>query len=165
MSNEYFNLWFRLDARDAYLIWFNGEPDGVIVDANGKVPCFPNNEDLLRYACSLNLSVETEEPNLHDLDSLASWLEAKDNETVDCKIFLAAWNLFDDVSRSVGGNFDPGRKKTKKIYNKLFWGNNLPVVTPEGKSYTPLWTKRELKIMREVLSEGLSLFREKTSCV
>lgn len=77
MSSEYFNLWFRLNARDVYLMWFNGEPDGVVVDADGNVVCFLNNEDLLRYAASLNFSVETEEPNLHDLDFLVSWLEAK----------------------------------------------------------------------------------------
>ena len=158
-------MWFRLDARDAYLIWFNGEPDGVVTDANGKVPCFLNTEDLLRYASTLNLRVETEEPLLHDLDFVASWLKTENVEPVNCKILLAAWNLFDDLSRSVGGNFDAQQKKTKKIYDKLFWGNNLPVVTPEGKSYTPIWTKRELKIMREVLGIGLSLFTEKVSCV
>ena len=165
MDNAYYNLWFRLDARDAYLIWFTGEPDGVLVDANGKAICFLSNEDLLRYASSLNLSVRTEESKLHDLDFVASWLAAKEDETVNCKIFLATWNLFDDISRSVSGNFDANRKKTNKIYEKLFWGNNIPVVTPEGKSYTPLWTKRELKTIREVLGAGLSLFREKVSCV
>ena len=165
MSNVYFNLCFRLDARDAHLIWFSGEPNGVIVEADGKVPCFLNEKDLLGYAASLKLSVETVEPDLHDLDFISSWLKIEKDESVDCKIFLAAWNLFDDVSHSVGGNFDVARKKTNNIYEKLFWGNNLAVITPEGKSYTPIWTKRELKIMREVLSVGLSLFREKTTCV
>ena len=163
MSNEYYNLWFRLNACDAFLIWLEGEPDGVIVDANGKVPCFPNNEDLLRYAVSLNLTVKTESPLLHNLDIVASWLETTD-ETADCKNFLVAWNLFEDVSHSVSGNFDADRKKTKKIYEKLFWGDETNILTPEGESYTPSWTKQELKIIREVLGEGLSLFREKVSC-
>lgn len=165
MSNEYFNLWFRLDGRDAYLIWFNGEPDGVIVDVDRKVPCFSSNEDLSSYGFSLNLSVKTDEPILHDLDFVASWLKTENNLTVDCNVFLAAWNLFDDVSRSVGGSFGSNRKLTAKIYEKLFWGNNLPAVTPEGEHYEPTWTKRELEIMREVLGAGLSLFREKTSYV
>ena len=157
-------MWFRLDTRDVYLIWFEGEPDGVIVDADGKVPCFLNNEDLQRYAVSLNLSVKTESSLLHDLDIVASWLQTK-NESIDCKNFLVTWNLFEDISRSVNGNFDADRKKTKDIYNKLFWGDESNILTPEGESYTPTWTKRELKIIREVLGEGLSLFREKTSCV
>lgn len=164
MSNEYFSLWFRLDSRDAYLIWFEGEPDGIVIDANGKVPCFLTNEGLRRYAVSLNLSVETESPLLHDLNIVASWLET-DNETVDCKNFLITWNLFEDVSRSVQGIFDADRKKTKKIYNKLFWGDESNILIPEGESYIPSWTKRELKIIREVLGGGLSLFREKVNYV
>ena len=165
LSSEYFNLWFRLDACDAYLIWFSGEPNGVITDTDGKVPCFLSTKDLLSYASSLNLSVETEEPILFDLDILDSWLKAKDNEAVDCKIFLDLWNLFDDVSHTVSSNFDTNRKLTAKIYDKLFWGSNISVITPVGKSYEPIWTKRELKVMREVLGVGLSIFREKISCV
>ena len=122
-------------------------------------------EDLLRYASSFSLTIKNEEPILHDLNFVASWLETEKVESVDCGNFLAAWNLFDDVSRSVGGNFNADHKLTAKIYDKLFWGNNLPAVTPEGEHYEPTWTKRELKIMREVLSDGLSLFKEKTSCV
>ena len=159
MTREYFKLWFRLDARDAYLIWFSDELDGVLIDVDGKTPGFLNTEDLLGHAASLGLSVKIEEPILHDLDTVAAWLETPDAKTVDCDKFLTAWNLFDDVSRSVSGKFDADRKLTNKIYNKLFWGNNLSPVTPVGEHYEPLWTKRELKIMREVLGVGLSLFR------
>jgi len=159
MSREYHNLWYRLDDSDAFLIWYTDEKDGVIVDADEKVPSFQNTEDLLSFADSRDLPVSVEAPILHDLDFVAEWLKKEDIEPVDCQNFLAAWNLFDDVSRSVGGSFDADRKLTKKIYEKLFWGNNLPSVTPEGKSYHPAWTKRELKIIREVLGSGLSLFR------
>ena len=163
MNRKYFKLWFRLDNIDSYLIWFDDESDGFVSDSRGKVPCFLHTEDLLRYASSENLSVETIEPILRDLDLVASWLGASETEVVDCKILLDAWNIFDDVSRSVGGNFDANPKLTNKIYDKLFWGNNLPSVTPKGKSYEPIWAKRELKIIRETLSAGLSLFREKIS--
>ena len=165
MKREYFKCWFRLDAHDSYLIWFRDEDDGVITDAHGKVPCFLKTEDLLRQASSLNLNIKNEEPILHDLDFIVTWLESKNSEAVNCDIFLAAWNLFDDVSRSGGGNFNTEHKLTAKIYEKLFWGNNIQAVTPEGEHYEPSWTKRELKIMREVLGEGLSLFRDKVSCV
>jgi hypothetical protein len=161
MSRQYYNCWFRLDTHDSYLIWFTNEEDGVFTDTNEKVPCFLKTEDLYCYASSLNLPIVVVEPILHDLDFVAYWLEAKDGETVDCKTFLAAWNLIDDVSSSVGGEFNANRKLTAKIYDKLFWGSNIPLITPVGKSYEPSWTKRELKIIREVLGVGLSIFREK----
>jgi hypothetical protein len=161
MSREYYNLWYRLDGCDAFLIWYTDEEDGVVVDSDEKALSFQNTEDLLGYAASRGLSVCVEDPLLHDLDVIAEWLGTGDVRSVNCEDFLAAWNLFEDVSRSVGGSFDDNRKLTEKIYEKLFWGNNLPIVTPEGKSYEPIWTKRELKIMREVLGSGLLLFRKK----
>ena len=165
MNRQYYILWFRLDVQNSYLIWFGDEDDGVVTDAIGKVPCFLKTDDLLRYASSLNLPIKAEEPILHDLDFVASWLKTKNAETVDCDIFLAAWNLFDDVSRSVGGNFNADHKLTAKIYEKLFWGNNIPAVTPEGEHYEPTWTNQELMIMREILGVGLSLFRKNINCV
>jgi hypothetical protein len=162
MSREYYNLLFRLDNQNSYLIWFEGEnePDGVVIDDNGKVPSFHDNEDLLNYATSLSLSVSTDSAVLHNIDTVSAFLERKD-ETVYCKNFLEAWNLFEDVSQSVGGNFDIDRKLTVNIYEKLFWGNNIPAVTPDAESYEPIWTKREVKVIREVLAVGLSIFREK----
>ena len=163
MNRQYFNLWYRLDCKDAHLIWFTDEKDGVFVSLEGRVPSFENTEDLLRYAESRGLSVDVEAAILLDLDTLAEWLKQENVESVDCVSVLNAWNLFDDVSRSLGGAFDADRKLTKKIYDKVFWGNNLPSVTPEGESYHPAWTKRELKIMRELLSSGLSFFRSSVS--
>jgi hypothetical protein len=163
MKREYSILWYRLDGSDRYLIWYLDERDGVVIDAAGRVPSFRKTGELLNYAERHNLPVDIEDASLFDLDVVAGWLKKEDVEAVDCKQLLAAWNLFDDVSRSVGGSFDADHKLTKKIYEKLFWGNNLPSVTPEGKSYHPVWTKREIKIMREVLDSGLALFRSSVS--
>ncbi len=164
MSREYSKLWYRLDGGDAYLIWYTDEQDGVVTDSDGKVPCFRSTDDLLRYAESLNLPIEIEGAILHDLDVVAKWSKKEGVDSIDCRTFLAAWNLFDDVSRSVGSSFDADHELAEKIYDKLFWGNNLPSITPEGKSYHPAWTKRELHTMKEVLEGGLSLFRESVSC-
>ena len=165
MSRDYYSFRFHLDSHDGFLIYFQDEPDGFVTDAGGNLPYFLNTADLSQYASTLGLTVDAESPNSANLDILVAWLESKDADAVDCKTFLEAWNLFDDVSKTVGGNFDADQKKTQKIYNKLFWGNNIPAVTPEGEHYEPLWSKRELKIIREVLGNGLSLFREKISCV
>jgi hypothetical protein len=102
---------------------------------------------------------------LLDLDSLVEWLKRDVSGAVDCEVFLGAWNLFDDVSRSVGSTFDPDHNLTRDIYEKLFRGNNLPSVSPEGKSYHPTWTESELQIMRETLGCGLSILQSIVRCV
>lgn len=98
----------------------------------------------------------------HDLDVLARWLRSKRRTRarhVDCCEFLAAWNLFGDLSRSLGASFDADHNRTGRIYGKLLWGSNLPSMTPPGEKFMPYWPGREVDTMHEVLSDGLALFR------
>lgn len=159
MSRQYYILRYRLDGSDSFLIWYSDEKDGVFVNEDGFVPSFKDYGSLLKYTEGRNISVGAEEPTLLDLDVLGRWLEEDDVALIDPDGFNGAWNLFADVSHSIGGGYDANRRLTQKIYNKLFWGCNLPVVTPEGERYHPAWTERELKIMRDVLSSGLRMFR------
>ncbi len=159
MSREYYPFSYLLDGQIAHLIWFSDERDGVFVDADTNVPSFNRIGELSEYSKSRGMSVELADSILLDLDSVSEWLEEETTVSVDCVILLNAWNLFDDVSRSVNGSFDADRKLTNPIYDKLFGGNNLPAVTPEGESYHPTWTKKELRIIREVLGAGLAIFK------
>ncbi len=176
MNKLYYPLWYRLDNKDRYLIWYsveevNEDLDGVVLDSNGKIRVFVSLDALAAYAQVENISLEVEnifpkqdELNLHNLDTVVKWLKAKHSKTegltsINPNEFLTVWNLFTDVSRSTGGNFDIDRDFTKMIYSKLFWGNNLPAVTPEGKCYIPVWSRNEKKIIREVMSQGLKMFR------
>lgn len=159
MDRQYYILWCRLDGSDSYLIWYTDEKDGVFVERDGFVPSFKDADSLVKYAEQRGLGVDAEGPILLDLDVLRKWLKEKDVELIDPHSFNGAWNLFADVSRSIDGGFDTNQELTQKIYNKLFWGCNLPSVTPEGEQYHPAWTKRELKIMHDVLSSGLQMFR------
>lgn len=160
MSADYYKCWYRLNGRDKYLIWYTNDVDGVWL-RDGKIPVFTEHTNLIDYASSNGINIQIEEPRLHDLDVVVKWLESPTGKTVDCPSFNAAWNLFADVSRSVKGDFDQDQKRTKKVYEKLFCGMNLPSVTPEGKEYEPIWTKKEVALLYEVLSQGLEMFRAK----
>jgi hypothetical protein len=160
MTATYYRLWYRLDHTDGYLIWFSNDTDGVVTQSDGIVPSFPDQEALCSYASSHHLTLDQIEPLLHDLDSVVEWFGHSLSAELDCEAFLTAWNLFGDLSASVNGDFDPDRKRTQHVYDKLFWGTNLPSVTRPGKQYTPLWSDEELRVMREVLTNGLLLFRK-----
>ena len=163
MERKYYLLWYRLDGSDSYLIWYSNENDGVFVDEVGIVPSFNSTESLLRYAEVHGISVDAGEPILLNLDVLRKWLKETDVQLIDPSSFNDAWNLFADVAHSTKSSFDTDQELTRKIYDKLFWGCNLPSVTPEGEQYHPAWTKRELKIMGEVLRAGLQMFRRSIS--
>ncbi|MFH7024651.1 MAG: hypothetical protein ACHBN1_04430 [Heteroscytonema crispum UTEX LB 1556] len=160
-TKSYFILWYRLDEKDSYLIWYGNDVDGIITNSAGKIPIFRDISSLLGYCAKVNLNLDDQEPTFYDLDKVKDWLKNPNKNEVDCIVFLNTWNLFIDVASSVRNlTFDPDHKKTNKIYDKLFWGNNLPSVTPPGKHYEPIWTDDEVKLMRSVLGDGLRMFRD-----
>lgn len=159
MNRIYYALWYCLDHRNRYLIWYPNDSDGVVVSQEGQIPVFATNSDLHAYAQAHEISLVLEEPKLHNLDRVIQDLGRKKPVQINCQEMLDAWNMLGDVSNSVDSRFDEDKALTQKIYNKLFWGSNIPAVTPEGRSYEPLWSRGEHLIMRQVLGEGFAMLR------
>jgi hypothetical protein len=113
----------------------------------------------------MHWTIEDEKPILYDLDFIAAWV-AVPVEPVDCVQVLNAWNLFTDISASVhsprNSAFETLKSRSRVLYDKIFWGNNLPAVTPIGEHFVPSWSQSELRSIAEILAAGLHLF---TSCV
>jgi len=155
---QYYICWYLLDKKHRFLIYCSNDKDSVFVE-NGKVPVFSTEKQLLSYAAVHNIKIESEEPILHDLDFIGQWSVNPKAEQINCFEFTAAWNFFADLSNSVNGKFDADRKMTQKVYDKLFWGNNLPSVTPPGKKYEPIWSEAQVQLLKKTLTDGLELFR------
>lgn len=163
MHRLYHPFWFQLEGRQYYLLWFTGEVDGFVKSQDGSILWFSDLESLLGFAQENNYKIESDDLTLLNLDQLLSWLEKPTAKEVHCDLFLNAWNLFTDVSKTVGEEFEENRTQNTSIYDKLFWGNNLPSVTPPGKRYTPKWTTKEVQALRKILTSGLSLFLRSVS--
>jgi len=167
MSRVHYTLRYCLDSRSRYLLWYSHDGDetdvdGVVVNQDGAIPIFDSLPSAVDYAQTEGLSLLRQDNCvLHNLDLVRVWLKRKRPGPINCNEFLSAWNLFGDVSATVSGNFDPDKQQTHRIYNKLFWGSNLPAVTPPGEHYRPLWSGAEVRVMRQVLSVGLALFRSR----
>ncbi len=169
MKTLYYPLWYRLDGLNRYLIWISREEvnedlDGVWLDSSGKTPAFGSMDALLAHAQDEDIAFADGALILHNLDVIKRWLKFKRSKAqgptaIGCDEFLAAWNLFADVSRSIDGGFNVDRERTRKIYSKIFYGNNLPAITPEGEHYIPRWSNREKRILREIMAQGLTMFR------
>lgn len=159
-AREYYRILYRLDGAERFLLWFTGDHDGVVTDADGRVPAFVSNDDLRVFADNLGIEVVEETPILHDLDAIRNWLRDPRPTNVNCQAVLAAWNLFIDVAHSVadGVSFLKIDHELDVVYEKAFWGNNLPAVTPEGESYHPLWSLEEMQGLVKLLAQGLELF-------
>ncbi|HEX8530480.1 MAG TPA: hypothetical protein VF646_10670 [Cytophagales bacterium] len=162
----YFALWFRLDQTDGYLIWIQDDQDSVLVEVDLLIPVFRSESSLALYAKERSIEIVDEEPVLHDLDAIREWL-SKPDQHIDCHEFLAAWNLFTDVSTGTERKFTGSKKDklTSKLYDKLFFGNNLPAVTPPNEYYIPQWQEAERQRLFEVMTEGLQLFERSSKVI
>ena len=159
MSREFYKCKFRLNQKDAFLLWFSDDKDGVITNSSGAVICFDSLRSLKQFASRKGWKVHPEKSLLHNFDKVISWLDGEGEADFEYDEFLSVWNLLGDVSDSVGGNFDLNRKRTNKIYNKLFWGNNLMSITPENRKFKPEWTREERRLMHSILLKGIKLFQ------
>jgi hypothetical protein len=161
---RYFPLLYRLNGQDCYLIWISNDNDTVEIDAMGQVPTFEDIKAIAAYASTKQYTLDSEEPKCHDLDWVAGWL-SKEGVPVDCRKALAAWNLFGDVARSTpraDDTFEKLDSRFGEVYEKLFWGNNLPAVTPKGCHFDPEWSADEITALAMVLRAGLELFQSRT---
>lgn len=78
-----------------------------------------------------------------------------------CNLLLDGWNFLEDMGRTFGHDKELELLKDPLInqcYEKIFFGNNLPSVTPKGRSYAPVWLSDEIKALREGLRYLWKLF-------
>jgi len=162
---EHFIFPYILSSKTGYLIWVSDDEDSkkdhFVTNDRGKVSTFSNLDDLKHFENHLGLTVTaSSELRPLNLDAIADWL-SEGEEMPECDVLLNAWNAFSDISSSFQGNDAPFAKADfahKSIYDKLFWGNNLPSVTPVGERYDPIWNAGEMESLKAILGAGLDLF-------
>lgn len=73
-----------------------------------------------------------------------------------CRLLLNGWNFVEDLLRTLGLNKERRRLRSRELnrcYDKIFFGSNLPSVTPKSKRFEPLWTERETMKLKDVFGE------------
>lgn len=144
------------------MIWYTSSgdqlDDGLVVDDKGYLVWFSSEQRAREYAAGNGLTVDDAESVLYNLDELTSWLASLDN-ALDCVATLNLWNLFSDVAASVqmDSPFRSLDRAEPDIYEKIFVGNNLRVMTPPGEHYVPTWSDDEMGHIVAVMASGLEL--------
>lgn len=159
MSRIWYPLALKVDGRTLFLLWVSDDRalDRVLADA-GQVISFTDEESAREYALAEHLPLAPhEECHLHDLDSAVNWLAA--DGRADCRLLLDIWNLAGDVARSVSEAFEDRGGALDEIYDKLFFGSNLPSMTPPGERYQPEWATDELSLLRGRIAAAIDLIR------
>lgn len=142
-------------AKKYLCVYYSKDIDGFLVE-NGALMRFSSQDDAQTY-------LKTAFPTYTRPIALTIFNFTKLRLTVthgiplDPCYILTMWNLIDDIANSLSVPF-LGQRRTEqidKIYDKLFFGNNLPAINTSGKTYTPVFTKAERKKLDEILRDGL----------
>lgn len=173
---EYFLLYYKLNNNKKYLIWFTDEngniKDGVISSKN-KIISFKTKELAIIYSDKFKFNLynkNDKEIGLHDFDIIKKFNVNSSKSLNIYHYLLIAWNIFNDFCQSLNvkktnefvslmyENKKRSYKHISKIYDKVFWANNLDVLTPEGRFYAPIWKKSEIKMLKRIIKYGLEIF-------
>lgn len=79
----------------------------------------------------------------------------------DLDAVLTVWNGMDDLVPALGLPFAFQGRLANRVRDKLFWGLNLPSVTPPGRHYVPVWRRKEAAKAVKALRAGA--FRIRTA--
>ncbi|MGL3806141.1 hypothetical protein ACSYDW_08600 [Paeniglutamicibacter sp. R2-26] len=156
--------WVQFRGQALGLVWqtddgtqeVEGDTDGVLVD-NDRVVVVRAPEEFSVVADQYGLSLEEDSGDVQKLDGLERLLELPTSDDL-CAQVLNAWNLFDDIARSVGPALESRSPSLDTCYDKLFWGNNLESVTPAGEHYSPYFSDVERRLIADVLDRGRMIF-------
>jgi hypothetical protein len=150
----------RLNGTVTFVFWYSGDRDGFVRDDAGRLQVVRTPEAATADARARGMLLESEESPDYDFDRIRAWCAAPDRAGIDCSAFLNAWNFLDDLAGLHTGAdtlYTRLSRAAAECYDKLFWGNNLPMVTPPGERFDPVWRVRELNEIRRVLKAGLRL--------
>jgi len=152
---EFYLVQYRFNDQRRYFFWFSEVSDGVLTDGSKRVITFSTKLEALSFAKKRKFKVMKSRTTFYDFDIIKKWILP--NATIDCKPMLDFWNMIKDISSSVGVDFNYESVKYNKVYNKLFWGSNLPAVTPRGSKYLPKWNDSEKRLISGMFRSGLKI--------
>jgi hypothetical protein len=137
----------RLSGADVFVIWYEDERNGIVRVPDGRLLVAASRASLAVEASEVGVAPEPEDQTNYDFDQVRAWCRRPTAEGVECSAFLDVWNFFDDLAGlHTASDTESARLSRAAVgcYDKLFWGNNLPSVTPPGEQFVPSWSPEEL---------------------
>jgi hypothetical protein len=157
----YFPCRVRLNGSDVFLLWYTDERDGFLRLPGGRLLLGSSIDGVAASAARVGVALASEAPASYDFDRLRAWCQRPSAGGIEYSPFLDAWNLFDDLAGlHAAPESEYGRLSwaAAGCYDKLFWGSNLPSVTPPGARFEPSWSPEELVAVTQVFEAGINCF-------
>lgn len=161
---EYYPCIFKIKDSERVLCWGYGldnDPNHFLKAADGRLVCYDalasmhadgafNRSYTLHYGDAASYDFKVFFRLVNQLR------HGRVSNTKSASVLLNTFNMFEDLAYTLDLHAEAllkGNPLVDKIFEKLFWGNNLPSVTPEGESYHPFWNKEEAKYMQHMAKQ------------
>ncbi|ALD20503.1 hypothetical protein [Hymenobacter sp. DG25A] len=148
--------WVQWQKKDLYTLWIDTvDKEFLWTDINGLVPLFTTPVEAIELAKTIGVQLENSEVEKQNLDAVWQWMQnpAK-SPPKEC---LLAWNLFSDLSTSVGVKFigDHHAPVRSRVFDTLYayygpW--------PSQKKWP--WKRQESKVLKRILQQGFRLWQK-----
>ncbi|WP_315738016.1 MULTISPECIES: hypothetical protein [unclassified Bradyrhizobium] len=161
-QRNYYLCQFLFDGQRPYVIWASNNTDELIRLSNGKIATFRDESGAAEFCRVAGISLMAEPAVVYDFDRIAAWCTNAAIRDIDPAAFLNAWNMLDDAhsfKSGVRSLHEHSLSEAGYVYDKLFWANNLPSVTPIGTHYDPAWSEEDMKQMSHIFRLGLAELR------
>lgn len=164
MSSEHliYVVCLLVSSKKYFLLWRDCGPDPdryVSLPDSTRLLVARTSKEVLALAVKSGMHVEKHAPVLVDLDAgwraLAGLRSGRRSSQAVCRVLLNAWNALEDMARTmeiaIHEENPRSAKLLQKTYDKLFYGNNIPAVTPAVETYLPVFSDQERQLMRTSL--------------
>lgn len=150
-------VYFLSQEQNYYGIWYSDETKDGFLTQNNDMLTFESEKaafEFIRFHTSYRKPATT---TIYDMDKVQRMIDLR--QPLDACVILEIWNIAGDLAGSVKTSFlgDLKDDLTDQIYDKLFYGNNLPEINTSGKIYTPQFTEEEWQKLKDILTDAISV--------
>lgn len=157
LNSENYIVEFVILEETYYCIWYSDDEDLFWLSDN-KILFFKSIEQITLYCERQGLCVE-EEISVYDFNTLLDWLKGSHSQ-INCEYLLRMWNIISDFSHSINAKFSDSDDQLNQIYEKLFFGNNLPGINLTNQKYCPTFSQIEQQLLVELFKKGINIIEK-----
>lgn len=168
MKNEMYPYTVVMGKKKLMIMWVPTDKlDTFKLQKDGKLFIAKNKKEAVSLLGKESSQVKWKEEALFDLNvfwrKVNSLRVGRSSSVGTCEVLLDGWNFVEDFLRTFSMTELLEESQTrvlKKVYDKLFFGNNLKAITPKGASYHPLWSKTEIQKFKAYMKRTWSEVEE-----
>lgn len=140
-----------------YCVWFsNEESDGFFL-SDSALRIFPSECAAFEFLTAFPSYGKEIKTTTYDIDVIKQIICR--TEPFSAHTILDFWNIIGDLASSIKVPYEGNTKDslTNSVYDKLFYGNNLPEINTSDCVYVPQFTSEEYARLITILLNGIAI--------